>query len=75
MTNVNPVTPTCENLQVLPWPGVNKYFKVVNVLAKNFKVQCLLCIPTYCTFSTAKNSSSNLKRHIKVCTYMNYDGL
>lgn len=50
----------------LPWPAYETYFQVVSKDDKNFKVKCKLCLSSKAAISTSLQSSSNLKRHIKV---------
>uniref|UniRef100_H3B6J0 HAT C-terminal dimerisation domain-containing protein n=1 Tax=Latimeria chalumnae TaxID=7897 RepID=H3B6J0_LATCH len=40
------------------------YFKFKKIHGKNITVICLLCKPMVCEYSTAKNSTSNLKKHL-----------
>lgn len=56
-----------ENKKCIPWYGFDKYFKYVEETDENIKVLCLLCLPSRKTKSTSKKSSTNLKRHMKVC--------
>ena len=44
-----------------------EFFQVVEKSDKNVKVSCTLCPPaSNKTFSTALNSTANLKKHLKV---------
>lgn len=50
-----------------------EFFEVVDKNGKNIKVLCKLCPPAAKkTFSTAINSTANLKKHLKVLLYDNY---
>ncbi len=46
-----------------------KFFTLVSETAKNINVKCKLCPKTY---STSKNSKSNLKIHLKVILIINH---
>uniref|UniRef100_H3AIY7 BED-type domain-containing protein n=1 Tax=Latimeria chalumnae TaxID=7897 RepID=H3AIY7_LATCH len=40
------------------------YFELKKIHGKNITVICLLCKPMVCEYSTANNSTSNLKKHL-----------
>ena len=42
----------------------NHYFVVVEEGAKNLRVRCTLCAPSQKTLSSARNTTSNLKKHL-----------
>jgi len=45
----------------------DKYFKFIEEKGKNFLMQCQICLSSRVVISAAKNSTSKIKRHIKVC--------
>ena len=40
------------------------YFVVVEEIDKNLRAHCTLCAPSQKTLSTARNTTSNLKKHL-----------
>lgn len=67
INKTNEVDTNSESTKCIPWYGYDKYFKYVEETDENIKVLCLLCLPSRKTKSTSKKSSTNLKRHMKVC--------
>lgn len=52
------------NVECLPWSGLESFFIFKGIKGNNIIAKCVLCGPSGKEISTAKNTPSNLKRHI-----------
>ena len=59
---------TSRNAIISKNVAVDKFFEVIERSGKNLMVRCKLCLPKQKTLSTAVNSTTNLKKHVQVCT-------
>ncbi|XP_062305904.1 uncharacterized protein LOC134010055 [Osmerus eperlanus] len=50
---------------VNPWPHLASLFKFSEQVNDSFRFKCLLCLPKQNFITTYKNSSSNLRKHVK----------
>ncbi|RXN21849.1 zinc finger BED domain-containing 1-like protein [Labeo rohita] len=48
-----------------PWPHLARLFQFSEQVNDNFRFKCLLCLPNQNFITAYKNSSSNLRKHVK----------
>ncbi len=51
-----------------PWPHLARLFQFSEQVNDSFYFKCLLCLPKQNFITVYKNSSSNLRKHVKVRT-------
>ena len=53
---------------VNPWPHLASLFTFSEQVGDSFRFKCLLCLPKQNFITAYKNSTSNLRKHVKVRT-------